>query len=163
MMFKYVNEDQIDIELKCTICDEPFEAPMNCATCGNTYCKSCILKWLEKQASCPSCRQTGAAFQPVISRVVRNQLNRLLVQCALCKYTGIQRSNFNDHISGTCPKYIIKCSNNCGWKGVRESHQQHLITCRQNPFPNSLSKFSNIVFILILSTLLYWIFRRGDK
>jgi hypothetical protein len=132
MTYTYLNEDQIDIELKCAICDEPFQSPMNCKLCGNTYCQQCIIKWLTQQSSCPSCRQIGNHFLPVISRVVINQLNRLLVQCKLCQQTNIQRSNYNDHISSTCPKYIIQCTDHCEWKGCRENLAGHLIKCRQN-------------------------------
>ncbi len=63
--------------------------------------------------------------------MVINQLNRLLVQCKLCQETGIQRSNYNDHISCICPKYVIECTDQCGWKGCRDILQEHLITCRQ--------------------------------
>ncbi|CAF0865525.1 unnamed protein product [Rotaria sordida] len=159
MTYKYINEDQIDVELKCTICDEPFQSPMNCIICGNTYCKTCILQWMEKQKSCPSCRQTGYHFQPVISRVVLNQLNRLLVQCTLCQQINIQRSNLNDHISCTCPKQIVNCINNCGWRGYRENYQQHLIECRQSQvFEILILRWWKIIFILILSVLLYFTF-----
>jgi len=134
MTYTYINEDHIDIELKCTICHEPFQLPVNCISCGNTYCQLCIKKWMEQQSSCPSCRTTGNAFLPVISRVVLNQLNRLVVQCTLCQQTNIQRSNFNDHISCTCPKQIVNCTDHCGWKGLRENLQAHVIQCRPNQF-----------------------------
>ncbi|CAF0927357.1 unnamed protein product [Rotaria sp. Silwood1] len=160
MTYKYINEDQIDVELKCTICDEPFQSPMNCTTCGNTYCEKCILQWMQQQTSCPSCRQIGNRFQPVISRVVINQLNRLLVECTLCQQINIQRSNFNDHISCTCPKQTINCINKCGWKGFRENYQKHLIQCRRKQvFGFFILRWWKTIFILILSILLYFMFR----
>ncbi|CAF0744339.1 unnamed protein product [Adineta steineri] len=95
MTYIYTNEDEIDIELKCSICNEPFQSPMNCKSCGNTYCQECIMQWMVQQLSCPSCRQIGNQFLPVISRVVLNQLNRLLVQCTLCQQMNIQRNRWD--------------------------------------------------------------------
>jgi hypothetical protein len=161
MNYTYINEDEIDIELKCSICDEPFQSPMNCKLCGNTYCEECILKWLEQQLSCPSCRRNGNNFLPVISRVVINQLNRLLVQCKLCQQINIQRSNFSDHISCTCPRQIVKCTDTCGWKGYREQLEQHLIQCRQNKlFSLKISQWRTMIIFVILAIFLFFIYKK---
>jgi hypothetical protein len=161
MSYTYINEDEIDIELKCTICDEPFQSPMNCKSCGNTYCQECIKNWFEQQPSCPSCRQIGNNFLPVITRVVINQLNRLLVQCKLCQRNDIQRSDYNDHILRTCPKQIIQCSDQCGWKGYRENLQEHLIICRQNQLHGlRTSQWWKTIIFLILAIFLYFIFNK---
>ena len=158
MTYTYINEDQIDIELKCTICEDPFQSPVNCTSCGNTYCQSCIKKWMEQQLSCPSCRKVGIHFSPVISRVVLNQLSRLLVQCSLCQETNIQRSNFNDHISGSCPNQIVNCPDNCGWKGQRRNLQPHVVLCQQNRyFGIRKTQWWKTIFFLILSILLYFV------
>lgn len=131
LQFTYLNEDQIDEELICSICGEPFQSPMNCKSCGNTYCEKCIQQWVGQHWSCPSCRQIGNHFERVISRVVLNQLNRLLIQCQLCQEKNIQRSNFNDHLAGTCPKQLVACTDRCGWKGCRDILAKHLIDCRE--------------------------------
>jgi hypothetical protein len=164
MTYVYINEDQIDIELKCTICDEPFQSPMNCNSCGNTYCQECIMTWMAQQSSCPSCRQIGNHFFPVISRVVLNQLNRLLVQCTLCQQTDIQRSNFKDHISCTCPKQIVNCTDNCGWKGCREDLQQHVINCRQNQLLGfQIPQSWKTIAFLALAILFYIVLKSGES
>jgi hypothetical protein len=127
MSYIYLNEDEIDVELKCIICNEPFQSPVNCIKCGQTFCEQCINTWRKQQSSCPSCREYGYTFTPVITRILTNQLNRLLGQCSLCQQTNIQRINFSDHILYTCPKQIISCTNDkCKWKGCRENHEQHL-------------------------------------
>lgn len=163
MTFTYINENQIDDELKCTICADPFRSPMNCLKCGNTYCQPCISKWMEKQTSCPSCRDVGSQFQPVISRVVLNQLNRLLVQCKLCQQVNIQRSNFSDHISTSCPKQIISCTNNCGWKGCREKHEQHFIECERKRLQRkNISQWRMPILVLILGIVYWFIFLSGS-
>ena len=147
MLYTYINEDEIDIELKCTICHEPFQSPANCIKCGQTYCQECIDTWRQEHSSCPICRENGSIFVPLIVRIVTNQLNRLLVQCSLCQQTNIQRYNFSDHLSHTCPKQIINCINHkCKWKGYREDLEQHLIKCQRKQsklfhFPQIFSCF----------------------
>jgi len=132
MSFTYINEDQIDLELKCMICHEPFQSPVNCIACGQTFCQQCIDTWNKQQLSCPSCRKNGYLFVPVITRILLNQLNRLLVQCSLCQQINIERYHFSDHLAFTCPKKIIICTDKCGWKGRRENLEKHLIKCRKN-------------------------------
>jgi hypothetical protein len=161
MTYTYLNEDEIDVELKCSICDDPFQSPMNCKLCGNTYCQECIQKWFEQQSSCPSCRRIGNHFSLVISRVVLNQLNRLLVQCKLCQETNIQRSNFNDHISCTCPKQILQCPDQCGWNGARENLPQHLIRCREKQAVTvQILQWGKIILAAILAFILFFILKK---
>jgi hypothetical protein len=130
-LYTYVNEDDIDAELKCIICDEPFQSPMNCLACGQTYCQQCIERWNRTNPSCPSCRCVNIEFRHVITRIVRNQLGRLVVKCSQCDDGNIQRIYIDEHISQTCPKQIISCADQCGWKGCREHFEQHLVKCRK--------------------------------
>ncbi|CAF3165290.1 unnamed protein product [Rotaria sp. Silwood2] len=130
-IYTYVNEDQIDLELKCNICNEPFQSPVNCTKCGQTVCQRCFDIWRRQQLSCPFCRQDGSTFVPVITRIVLNQLNHLLVQCSLCQQTNIRRGNLADHIAYICSKQLVICTDKCGWKGYRENLENHLIKCRQ--------------------------------
>lgn len=159
--YTYLNEDQIDVELKCSICDEPFQLPMNCKFCGNTYCRTCITQWLHQQSSCPSCRQMVDHFLPVISRVVLNQLNRLLVECQLCEQKNIQRSDFNDHLMKICPKHIVPCTDGCGWNGCRENLAQHLIGCREKR-SQAVGVFQRwmAIIVVVLAILLFFVLNK---
>lgn len=130
MAYIYMNEDEIDSELFCLICNEPFQEPVNCIQCGQTYCQNCIRKWYEQQRSCPSCRHYGDLFSPVLTRIVHNQLNRLLVQCSLCLQTNIKRLEYLDHLLTLCPKSMINCPDKCGWRGQKENLEKHLYRCR---------------------------------
>ncbi len=131
MSYTYVNEDQIDFELKCIICNDPFQSPVNCIKCGQTFCQACIDRWYGQQTSCPSCREKGYLFVPVLTRIILNQLNRLLVQCSLCQQMDIERSHFSDHLSLICPKAIVICADRCGWKGCREKLEKHRKKCQR--------------------------------
>jgi hypothetical protein len=132
MSYTYIDEDEIDPELKCMICNDPFQSPVNCIQCGQTFCQQCIDTWYKQQTSCPSCRKNGYLFVPVITRIVINQLNRLLVQCSLCQQTNIERGQFYEHMTINCPKQIVTCTDKCRWKGRRENWEKHLIKCRKN-------------------------------
>lgn len=129
-----MNDDEIDEELRCHICNDPFQYPVNCIRCGQTYCQNCIDRWYQQQTSCPFCRQNGYLFVPVITRILLNQLDRLLVQCSQCQQMNIQRNHFIKHLSFDCPKEIVNCTNVCPWEGCREDLQEHLITCGKNRF-----------------------------
>lgn len=133
LYYTYMNEDQIDRELICMICNEPFQSPVNCTQCGQTLCEQCNDIWNETNLSCPLCRKENSQYVPVISRIVINQLNRLLVKCPLCQQINIERGNFSDHMTCTCPKQMVLCSEKCGWKGFRENLQCHLTKCRKSP------------------------------
>lgn len=132
MSYTYIDDDQIDSELRCPICNDPFRSPVNCIQCGHTFCEECIQQWYQQQTSCPVCRERGYLFVPVITRVLLNQLNRLLVQCILCEQRNIQRCYFVDHLSIHCPKVNVNCRNDCRWKGYREDLEKHLNDCRPN-------------------------------
>ena len=131
--FDYTNEVSIDPELICSICNSPFEDP-RCTPCDHTFCRGCITNWIGKNnASCPTCR----SIVPIkgltqANRTVRNMLARLPVTCQRCGQTGVQRDNFNDHFSKTCPKISVPCSaanGKCPWTGPRDQLENHMASC----------------------------------
>ena len=132
--FTYQNPDKIDDELLCVICTDPFRSPVNCNDCGQTFCEECIREVSRGRGSCPICRKRNVDYPRVISRALRNQLDRLLVQCSLCDEKNIQRGNFPDHLSIQCPKQLVSCPDKCQWKGCREDLCEHLVKCRTKVF-----------------------------
>ena len=130
--YTYVNEDQIDSELKCIICQQPFVKPLVGKGCGHTFCSICIQNWLRQNSSCPSCRKK-TSFESVTTRVVLSQLDHLHVRCFHCQRNDIQRGNFDDHIQRRCPAIRVKCDAHadlkCSWRGLRQEKEQHLALC----------------------------------
>ena len=133
--YSYTSKN-IDEELKCSICTDPYEEPVH-LSCQHTFCRRCIQRWLDGQSSCPTCRQfakfdkNGERYLPISTPIVHNQLNRLLVQCNACQATNIQRGNFPDH-ENRCQKKLIPCSAadiQCGWNGTRDQLENHLTQC----------------------------------
>ncbi|CAF3341582.1 unnamed protein product [Rotaria sp. Silwood1] len=146
IQYEYVDESSIDENYKCLICNEPFQQPIT-TSCDHSYCQVCIQRWLDEgYSSCPACRHPLSInnLKPVTTRLILNILDKLLVKCLQCGQTGIQRGNFNDHITKICPKGSIVCSASdikCPWSGQRDQLQNHLIDCsyeQLRPVLNSL-------------------------
>ena len=68
--------------LLCSLCDENFnEVVLPCAG-GHTFCRACVLRWFERQRTCPECRAAipaNAALVP--SRLVKAMVYELRVRC----------------------------------------------------------------------------------
>merc|ERR1712188_158234 len=43
-------------EDECPICQAELDTPI-ALHCGHTYCESCISVWMERESTCPLCRQ----------------------------------------------------------------------------------------------------------
>ena len=48
----------------CTVCRDATSDIMT--NCNHQYCKSCIFKWLEKNATCPMCRNNNITIMNII-------------------------------------------------------------------------------------------------
>jgi len=105
--YAYENEGQINVDLKCSICLDPFQSPFCDAYCGHTFCFECLKTWIRQKRSCPICRRYFTKFVPVTNKKRLNELDDLLVHCVHCNETNIKRGNFNDHITYRCSKRIV--------------------------------------------------------
>jgi hypothetical protein len=132
--YEYENEESIDNNLKCAICNEPFLDPVE-TQCHHLFCCECLNKWIENDKStCPTCRKTISTNTLNSIKFINfiSMINQILVKCLLCNQSNIQRGNFQDHINKICPKKIVNCTANdinCPWTGLREELQNHLNTC----------------------------------
>lgn len=136
--YEYINENEIDDELKCAICKQPLDSPVSLSICHHTFCKQCIKSWLNHNETCPTCRQVTTSrswrqpsYVPINTRIVLNQLDRLLVRCSFCNETNIQRCHWKNH-EKICLKKVIKCSSadiKCTWEGTRDLLAAHLNDC----------------------------------
>jgi hypothetical protein len=137
--YEYINENEIDDELKCVICKQPLESPVSLSICHHTFCKQCIKLWLNQNETCPTCRQGvtrhfgrhNRSYVPINTRIVLNQLDRLLIRCLLCNETNIQRCHWKNH-EKFCLKKIVTCPSadvKCTWEGSRDVLSIHLDNC----------------------------------
>ncbi|CAF3481222.1 unnamed protein product [Rotaria socialis] len=135
--FVYMNDEIIDDEFKCLICNEPFEQA-TCTPCDHTFCRLCIEQWLRKCAdenqTCPICRRSLSIDQDLkpASRIISNRIDRYLVKCLECKIEKIPRGSFSDHLSKTCTQANVSCLASdilCNWTGPRYQLNDHLKAC----------------------------------
>jgi hypothetical protein len=97
----YVNEHSISSSLICPICLDILEDPHTHILCDSAFCRSCLLKLCEP--ICPICRWylddispiENNSFLPKSSRLIRNMLDELYVQCLQCH--TICRRGQSDH------------------------------------------------------------------
>jgi len=97
--YLYVDEHLISRSLTCPICLDILEEPHTHVTCDSAFCRSCLLQLAEPL--CPICRWTWDEstplqyniFLPKSSRLIRNMLDDLLVQCIHC-HTVRHRGQF---------------------------------------------------------------------
>ena len=59
--YQYVNEP--DDDLKCVICLDVVQDPLQHEQCGKLFCKECIER-LGKDKPCPHCRTQGSQYYP---------------------------------------------------------------------------------------------------
>ena len=86
----YVNEHSISTSLICPICLDILEDPHTHVSCDSAFCRSCLLKLSEPV--CPICRWHWNDLLPIeynrhlpkASRLIRNMLDELKVQCVQC-------------------------------------------------------------------------------
>ncbi|CAF2588643.1 unnamed protein product [Rotaria sp. Silwood2] len=107
--------------------------PTTSSKCGHTFCHQCIIEWLNKQNTCPTCRNRMSLqeLSPIATRIILNQLDRLLVQCTLCKQKNIQRGNILHHFE-QCPNKIVPClaaDIKCMWTGRPNERIEHVRMC----------------------------------
>jgi hypothetical protein len=97
--YLYIDEHSISPSLICPICLDILEEPHTHVTCDSAFCRSCLLQLAEPL--CPICRWTWDdtiplqynIYLPKASRLIRNMLDDLLVQCIDC-HTVRRRGQF---------------------------------------------------------------------
>ena len=104
----------------CQICAKVIREPHLAVCCGQHFCESCLNQWFKKQRmeSCPHCRAEGKAFNHVINKGLRSEINQLEVKCSNhgegCMWTG-ELGTLKTHLqSGKgCGFVEVKCPNRC--------------------------------------------------
>mmetsp|Transcript_35274 Transcript_35274/g.77217 ORF Transcript_35274/g.77217 Transcript_35274/m.77217 type:complete len:239 (-) Transcript_35274:183-899(-) len=103
---RYVNEDDVSQHLKCGICQEVFVDPVSATPCGHSFCRKCIMQWLQRQSTCPECRQKTKK-QGLLRNLIAHAM--ILDLHVHCQY------------------------NSCGWTGVVDRVAEHEKACIHNP------------------------------
>lgn len=102
-VYDYVEE--IDEDLICYICLQPFVTPLD-IPCGHTFCCACLTTFLRVQQLCPIDRKPLSAQLCFPSSIVlRKLLEKLSVQCPNTNVCDkiLQRGDLEDHLNQRCP------------------------------------------------------------
>lgn len=123
---KYVAESNLDEDVICSVCTEPFFEPVMHQSCGNVFCASCV-RSLE---NCPLCRSPLKDKLQDVPRLIKNRLNALMVHCPACQVARIERGNLQAHLL-TCAAETSNCAASpmCAWRGSRADLAQHQNSC----------------------------------
>ena len=142
--YEYINENCIDPELICIICNCPFNDPL-CTPCDHTFCRKCITDSIHTgNIGCPLCRQQLGSVDNLVAagRIIQNMLDRLQVKCLFCGRAGLQRGNFKEHVGRECSRVHVSCPSadiKCPWKGPRDQLGTHIQKCVFQPFRTVLT------------------------
>ena len=106
--------------------------------CGQHFCESCLNKWFKKQRkeSCPHCRAEGEAFNHVINKGLRSEINQLEIKCSNhgegCKWRG-ELGALKTHLESDrgCGFVLVECPNKCQTMDriIQPPHYFKVVTC----------------------------------
>ena len=104
----------------CQICTKVIREPRLAVCCGQHFCESCLNKWFTRQGkkSCPHCRAEGGAFNHVLNKGLRSEINQLKIKCSShgegCEWTG-ELGELKTHLESEkgCGFVVIECPNMC--------------------------------------------------
>lgn len=99
----------IDENLICSICHAPLVDPVD-TECDHTFCRECIDQALSHSELCPMDRHPLSRQAPLNQshKIVRNQLDALLVKCICCE-TSVPRSMLQNHVERYCRDALVLC------------------------------------------------------
>ena len=114
-MIKNISEyNLIKDEIICEICQGILIKPKQCGMCESIFCEKCINSWLKKNKSCP--KRCEKFVERSCPRLMKNILDKLKIECPLCKNEFNYESFVYKHYD-ICveKKKMVKCplSANC--------------------------------------------------
>lgn len=78
--------------LVCLICTHVLREPELTDCCGNHYCASCLMRWLENARGCPLCRERN--FSTLRDKKTERMVHELKVSRNLTSLLGKKTAKF---------------------------------------------------------------------
>ena len=106
-------ESDVPHNFRCAICFNVLKQPMQCPRNEHSFCRPCILRYLEEFQRCPSCMEplTIQTLRP--SRVITDLMSQLKIKCGNVSRGCpdiMKLENLEAHVLG-CEFSPVKCSN----------------------------------------------------
>jgi hypothetical protein len=106
----------------CSICYELFKSPYS-TKCGHTFCKECLIKSIQMNQKCPTCRNPTSKQTIFPNFWCKSQMEELYIICSICKWDG----KYGQHL---CPKEKLFCPHReCAENFPREEMSIHKESC----------------------------------
>lgn len=101
--FLLTEREAISTYLRCPICTNLFTTPLR-LHCGHSFCQTCISTWIQRENTCPECRERFSLKTAHRDRLIEGVISDMK---AKCKYTGCpwvgKFGNWQEH----CEKCIF--------------------------------------------------------
>lgn len=102
--------EHVKSHVSCVICEGLLNDAVICSSCETPYCRNCILKWQEKNNSCPA-RCKPPLIVKDIFRMLKNAIDEVKIKC---KINGciISLTNIGEHLKKCAERNkAVKCWN----------------------------------------------------
>ena len=114
--------------IKCAICNEVLDKPLECENCGALFCEECINDWVKDKNPCPCPMVCGGFKLGKVKMNTKKLLNLLELRCPNypdCSFTA----NYWDILEHEekCSFQKIKCPNSpCPFEGHFKMLKNHI-------------------------------------
>ncbi|CAD8210672.1 unnamed protein product [Paramecium pentaurelia] len=100
--FEVIKTQQVNQHLLCTICREVFYNPIR-ATCGHTFCGTCLVRWIQMKKSCPLCRHRLERNYQFDKDILATKIvGDIEVKCLRCQSWEGTLAQFKQHKKSQC-------------------------------------------------------------
>ena len=112
-------------EQVCPICREIVDCPQQIICCGQDICKECLQNWLERQNTCPMCREDCPKYflDKRNDRAIMNLMGKCVFEEQGCNWKGELR-DIGKHLE-ECTRGIVSCPLKCGQKIPKGDLDEH--------------------------------------
>ncbi|CAD8161532.1 unnamed protein product [Paramecium octaurelia] len=105
--FEVMGLQQVNQHLLCSICREVFYNPIR-ATCGHTFCGTCLVRWIQQKKSCPLCRHQLERNYKFDKDILATKIvGDVQVKCLRCLLWNGTLAAFKQHKKTQC-KFVQK-------------------------------------------------------
>ena len=121
---------KVPSELTCKLCSKVLREPVQVVCCGYHYCKTCIERRINVNATCPNCHTPN--FNHFKDKHFEQRIDMLKIYCPHhkrgCKWSG-EMSTVKSHLHAAqgCPYEAVLCTNKCGQTMMRRDSKEHLM------------------------------------
>ncbi|CAK64576.1 unnamed protein product (macronuclear) [Paramecium tetraurelia] len=100
--FEVIKTQQVNQHLLCSICREVFYNPIR-ATCGHTFCGTCLVRWIQMKKSCPLCRHKLERNYQFDKDILATKIvGDIEVKCLRCQSWEGTLAQFKQHKKSQC-------------------------------------------------------------